>query len=326
MAWPDKFNQIEQKIRKEGMTMDQLVDYFNREFDVALIFKPSPSVPPFHAGGGGVSDKRLDAETLAPMKIPREERDKLLDKFGMEIGVGPGIKGDTKAANVMGLMHIIRHELAHIQQGKYIPGDKRDRFSKQYISPTDDNPIVRVLYSIQPIERSQQSVDYAAHLSRIGMTPSQFERAINAIGLALLDKFKSGEEEIDADEVYDMARSEIGHFTGMSERDIEARTKTQGLLLDYSQVVSFMAALSVVKASFRAGLVPADQKAPVQNQLRSFIKRLRKIYPKVKAYQKRHAEHRQKSYDEIADERATVERAVRDALEAMSDLFDRLNR
>jgi hypothetical protein len=324
MSWPDKFNQIERKIRDEDMTMDELVDYFADEFDVAIVFNPSVGVPPFHVGGGGTSDKRLDDEAIKDS--PKEVRDRLLGKFGMEIGIGPGINGSTKAAQVMGLMHILRHELSHIQQSKYIPGDKVERMTKQYISPEGDNPIIRVLYSVQPIERPAQAVDYASHLSRVGMTPSQFERAVSAIGAAVLEKFKAGEREIDSEEVYDMARSEIQHFSGIPQREIDVRSQAQGTSIDYSQLVSFMAAMGVVHASFRGGLVPASEKAPVKNQIRNFYKRVRKVYPKVKGYQKRHSERRQKSYEEIWDERAQVERAVRDALSAMGELFDAIER
>lgn len=316
MAWPDKFDALEQKIRDENMTFTQLGDYLNKEYDLVLIVSPAQGVPPFHAGGGAISPERFTSRQIKDKlsDAPQEMKDKILDKFAFEVGIGPGPEPNTPVAEVTGFIHVLKHELSHLQMGKHTPQDKLNRMQKGYISPHEDGATLAdvAMYILQPIERPAQATDYASHLARIGMTVDGFEGAINAVY-----KFLKTQDGINSERLMDLASSEMVHHFGSMNKMV-VKSGAEGMDMDISQVTSTIAALALVKM---AGTVSSkDLRNKVKSQYRAFMKLLRKRYPKVKAYQLKHKGQRQDAYNKNIDERANMTRMVQELMSAL-DVF-----
>lgn len=314
MSWPDKFNALEQMIRDKDMTLEQLGEYLEKEYNLILVIQTNPTVPSFHVGGGGISPERFDEQQIKGLKnVPQELKDKVLDKFLFQVDVGPGPQPNTPVAEVTGFIHILKHELSHLQLSKQAPQDKLRRLQKDYISPHDNpNPVNVAMYMLQPIERPAQATDYANHLVRIGMTVDKFEESINAIF-----NYLKTQEGISAGDLTELAKSEMDYYFG-SSRKMSKRMADEGLTIDVHQLTSTIGALALVKMAGTVASVDMGNK--IKAQYKAFMKLLRKRYPKVKGYQLKHKEHRQTAYDKNAEERKGMDQMIDGMLNAMNTL------
>lgn len=301
MAWPDKFDQIESMIRAQNLTLEQLQDYLIKEFDVAVMFQTAPHIAPFHVGSGSISANRITSDDFTE-KTPKDIKDQVLGKFVLQVELGPGPNDQTPAAEVTGLIQMLRHEISHMVH--HIQDvSKHEELQQQYIPPNKEIfHQQNVEYILQPIERPAQAVDIAAHLVRVGMTPEDFEHAIDSVFQKLKQK-TSGYNPMVLTSYIDDALDE---FIG----PLDYRTlliQERGLNIPIGQIFVTTGHLAVAKALAH---FLKDDRREIRQRYHVFMKLVKKRYPKMKGYYKKHKEKFLQAFQKNAEIRMKLEQQL----------------
>lgn len=292
MSWPDKFYELEQKIRSLNMTVDEFMDFMYDEFKIYVHPIGDPAGPAMSMSGASITATRISAKDLDSNTNPGVFNTLVGSKV-LNLHFGVGVDGDTPVKEISGFFQVLRHELTHSQQGDKIQSDKLKRFQTGYVSPDPKDPVSEdsILYTIQIMERSAQSVDLAYYLVKIGFTPEQFEQCLHLV----LGDVANMQKPIPTETLLTITKermSQVGRFDQDKIDNLITNEMAEMALAMVQTLISQIVGL-------RVNIFPNISKN-YRQQLRqiqhAYIKLAKKRYPKVKGYYLRHKDEDIESY------------------------------
>lgn len=307
-SWSDKFDKFERAVRSKNMSVADLEDTLLNNFGVYLQPEIDPTGEPYEVHSASISPTVITSQHTS--------NSELLGKNLMTLTFGPGVTPETPVNDVSSLFSVLRHELSHLQQFR---SGAVERFP-DYVDPSENeyNP-QSALYRVQPQERAAQALDVAETLAILGSTPAEFEHASETVYRAL---FK-GSGTVPLQKLSLLTRRAVIKLLkakGMDEligRLEQQGTSTLASFLD--EVIGQMALLRMVAS--RSEVLPDDTKRKYRAQYYQFMKAIKNVYPKAKAYVKTHKEER----DEMMrrTEKARIE--IRTQMQVLQQLLGNLS-
>lgn len=296
MAWPDKFHQLEQRIRSSNMTMGELFDLLFKEYGIRVLPQADLNSDPLTVGSAAITPRKLTANDVAP-DASEEIKQRLIGNRALQIELGPGVSETTPAKEVGGLLQVLRHELGHYQQGIGMSPEKSDAMQRAYVSADGDQmPTAQqnIMYALQPIERPQQVLDMAHYIAQLGGTIDGFFSAVHQTAKKILET----PDDIDAS-IDEVALFHAGHEmeAGMG---IDSEEKASKLYQEGGHTAMRMvhATIAQLAMAHLAVLFTEDKQygKKLKAQLFQYEKLLKKRFPKVKGYYSRTKDDDVKSF------------------------------
>jgi hypothetical protein len=260
-AYLDKFYQSDlwKEIKDPKFTFSNLANYLLQQ-GIYLDLYDDP------VGFGGASLVNLSAEVEHIKKLGKPIP-KFISKFLkagythiLRLGVDPGtdsyktLKSTGEKDNIIAA---IQHELQHISQ----PSNS----SIQYVrAPKDDDTYDYVKYLIQPLERSNQSIQISSILIDLGLTPEQF-----------IDDVKSVAEWIKKSNSKDV-KKEATRLISQLRNNVYGKASSLWL----EDIIVANATISTMPVN--------DEVREIKTKLNLFFKQLKKVYKRVKGYKQKY--------------------------------------
>lgn len=313
MSWPDKFHQLEQKIRSSNMTMQELMNYLEKEYKIAMLPQFDLDTEAYSVGNASMTPLEFTADQIDPnaAEEAKQELSKLIGMRIFQVEIGSGVDGDTPVKEVTGFLHTLRHELSHYQQGTQMSRERTMDMSSRYVdADSQGGPLApqTILYALQPIERPAQAVDLAHYLAQINSTPERFIDAVDDTRRGILAMAVGG------DDLQEIAR-QIAGLAGQELADVHSQedanelyNRGHGMALRIIRVLIAQHAFVLVIA----GLMNDDeqernQKKKIRGQIHQFHKILVNRFPKVKGYYSQMRDDEIESHMKNNDLRAKLE-------------------
>jgi hypothetical protein len=314
MAWPDKFRQIEQKMRSSNMTLDDFVGFMEKEYNVLVKLESSMNAEPLTIGSAGITPKPLSAAELKAAGMSDSHIKQLAGKRMLTMQVGPGADPSTPINELGNFYRVLRHEMAHYMQGEDFSDEKHARYQQTYASPHDD-PIhpKAAQYTLQAVERSPQAMDLATYLAQLQIKPEQFDKAIGN----LLRKLQQG-EITNSNDLLDKSMKQLERYGGLGG-DMAGIKAGRG----YGTAIGMLQALiaQMAMARFIASKTTDKQtRQMIRRQYHQLLKLTTKRYPKVKAYLNQTRAEDEAAFEKNNPTRAQIN-AVKQGLADIAELI-----